>query len=390
MPKRKASQISVIPLWMLYLQVVIDHKKEEEKSNNTVGNLDPMTVKQNNRKTKRLNPGRYKGAGVIPIQGRKKGETEWKDYPGGAIQAAKELGLNSGKVTMVCKGKRKHTGGYKFQYKDDPDLKDENGEPEIWVMNTHVGILVSNMGRVKTLVKTKGSKSESHPYYETRINGKQYRVNRLVCQAFKWEEVQRKFDQQTKYTDIYSFWKKLHVDHIDGNKTNNHIGNLQPLTSKEHGEKTDHNSKKKGKTQSRPFLGKKESQDWKDATRYDNGMKKAARDLGDISFKSIQLCLKDKKTRKGYQFKFAPDPDLKDERWKDVPQKFFKNSVKGWRVSNMGRVQSKTHGVKYSGIDDGKKYKRFGACGILVHRAVAAAFMEDKIMEVLRERNVII
>ena len=51
MPKRKASQISVIPLWMLYLQVVIDHKKEEEKSNNTVGNLDPMTVKQNNRKT---------------------------------------------------------------------------------------------------------------------------------------------------------------------------------------------------------------------------------------------------------------------------------------------------------------------------------------------------
>ena len=75
------------------------------------------------------------------------------------------------------------------------------------------------------------------------------------------------------------------------------------------------------------FLGKKESQDWKDATRYDNGMKKAARDLGDISFKSIQLCLKDKKTRKGYQFKFAPDPDLKDEIWKDVPQKFFKNSL---------------------------------------------------------------
>ena len=35
------------------------------------------------------------------------------------------------------------------------------------------------------------------------------------------------------------------------------------------------------------------------------------------------------------------------------------------------------------------KYKKFGK-NILVHRAVAAAFMEDKIMEVLRERNVII
>ena len=136
MNKRKASQLSVIPLWMLYLQVVIDHKKEEEKSNNTVGNLDPMTVKQNNRKTKRLNPGRYKGAGVIPIQGRKKGETEWKDYPLGATQAAKDLGIPGNNISAVCKGKRNHTWGYKFQYKDDPDLVGE-----IWVRNTHVGIL---------------------------------------------------------------------------------------------------------------------------------------------------------------------------------------------------------------------------------------------------------
>ena len=389
MPKRKASQISVIPLWMLYLQVVIDHKKEEEKSNNTVGNLNPMTVKQNNRKTQRLNPGRNKGKGVIPIQGRKKGETEWKDYPGGAIQAAKELGLNSCKVTMVCKGKRKHTGGYKFQYKDDPDLVGE-----IWVMNTHVGILVSNMGRVKTKVKTKGSNSETHPYYETRINDKQYYVHRLVCQAFKWHVVQRKFEKQSKYTDIYSFWKKLQVDHIDKNKTNNHIDNLQPLTTKEHGEKTDNNDEKGAKTRSRPFLVKKEGQDWKDAKLYEHGTKKAAEDLENISHSSILRCLKDKKTRAGYQFKYAPDPDLKDkndkpEIWKDVPQKFFKNSVKGWRVSNMGRVQSKTHGVKYDGYEHGK-YRAFGGKNILVHRAVAAAFMEYEIMEVLRERNVII
>ena len=107
MPKRKASQISVIPLWMLYLQVVIDHKKEEEKSNNTVGNLDPTTTKKNNQKSARLNPGRYKGAGVIPIQGRKKGETEWKDYPGGATQAAEELGLDNSSVVKVCKGPSK-------------------------------------------------------------------------------------------------------------------------------------------------------------------------------------------------------------------------------------------------------------------------------------------
>ena len=179
----------------------------------------------------------------------------------------------------------------------------------------------------------------------------------------------------------------MHVNHIDKNKTNNHIDNLEPLTSKEHAEKTDHNNEKAGKTMSRPFFGKKEGQDWKDATRYDNGTRKAAEDLGDISYGSIRNCLKDKKTRKGYQFKYLPDPDLKDEIWKDVPQKFFKHSVKGWRVSNMGRVQSKTHGVKYDGTERGK-YKKFGK-DIQVHRAVAAAFMEDKIMEVMREEGLI-
>jgi hypothetical protein len=386
MSKRKASEISVIPLWILYRQVVIDHKEEDEKSNNTVGNLDPTTGKKNSQKSRRLNPERYKGTGVIPIQGRKKGETEWKDYPGGAIQAGEELELYKANITNVCKGRYKQYRGYEFQYKDDPDLKDENGDDEIWVMNTHVGILVSNMGRVKRYVKTKGSKCESKFYYVVNVKGKHYLVHRLVCQAFKWHVVQRKFEK-SKYTDIYSFWKKLHVDHIDRNKTNNHIDNLQPLTSKEHADKTDHNDEKRGKTMSRPFLGKKEGQDWKDATRYEYGTKKAARELGDISTRSIHKCLKDKKTRKGYQFKYLPDPDLKDEIWKDIPQKFFKpGSVKGWKVSNKGRVQYKRR-KKYRGADH-KKYKRFGN-NILVHRAVAAAFMEDKIMEVLREEGLL-
>ena len=166
MPKRKASQISVIPLWMLYLQVVIDPKKEDEKSNNTVGNLNPTTTKGNNQKSACLNPGRNKGTGVIPIQGRKKGETEWKDYPLGAAQTAKDLGLNNGQIISVLKGRCKYTGGYEFQYKDDPDL-----DGEIWVKNTHVGILVSNMGRVKSYVKTKGYICESHSYYEVGVNG---------------------------------------------------------------------------------------------------------------------------------------------------------------------------------------------------------------------------
>eukprot|EP00943_MAST-04B_sp_MAST-4B-sp1_P003731 g3731.t1 len=368
--KRKR-EISLHTLYTKY--VVIDHLKEEEKSNNTLENLNPTTSKGNSQKSAKLNPDRMKGKGTKPIQGKKIGETEWVDYTG-CTEAARILNLSSSNINKVCKGKYNYTGEYVFRYSDDPDL-----EGEIWKENTRVGILVSNMGRVKTLTKNKGSLDQY--YYCIRLKKTKYQVHRLVCQAFKWEEVQRKFAQQTKYTDIYSFWNKLQVDHIDGNKTNNHIDNLQPLTSEEHCKKTDHNQKKISKTQSKPILGKKDDGDW---VPY-SGVNQAARELKDISIKSIQNCYDTGKTIKGYQFKYAPDPDLPGEIWKDVPQEFFKHSVKGWRVSNKGRVHSKK-GLKSYG-NKHAEYKRF--LNILVHRAVAAAFMQDQIMEVLRSQHVL-
>ena len=65
--KRKRD-ISLHTLYTKY--VVIDHVKEDEKSNNTVENLNPTTIKGNNTKSARLNPGRMKGKGTIPIQGK--------------------------------------------------------------------------------------------------------------------------------------------------------------------------------------------------------------------------------------------------------------------------------------------------------------------------------
>ena len=369
--KRKR-EISLHTLYTKY--VVIDHVKEDEKSNNTLENLNPTTTKGNNKKSARLNPGRMKNTGTIPIQGKKIGETEWVPYSG-ATEAARILNFYKSNITKVCKGKLKQTGGYVFRYKDDPDLPGE-----IWVENKHVGILVSNLGRVKSLTKTKGYLSNNSIYYNIKFNRKIYRVHRLVCQAFKWELVQQQFEQST-YTDIYSCWNALQVDHIDKNKTNNHIDNLQPLTSKEHAEKTDNNNKKSAKSRSKPILGKKDG-DW---VPY-SGLNQAARELKDISYASIHICCDTGKTINGYQFKYAPDPDLEGEIWKDIPQEFFKHSVKGWRVSNKGRVQSKS-GVKSYGVYH-LNYRRFGK-DILVHRAVAAAFMQDQIIEVLRSQHVL-
>ena len=91
------------------------------------------------------------------------------DYTG-CTEAARILNFDTSTITKVCKGKQKQTGGYVFRYKDDPDL-----EGEIWVMNTHVGILVSNLGRAKTLVKQKGLSAKHYSIIlyvsmESRIN----------------------------------------------------------------------------------------------------------------------------------------------------------------------------------------------------------------------------
>ena len=143
MTKRKRT-----PLHTLYTKfVVIDHIVEDEKSNNTIENLNPITQKENVKKSAKLNPDRCKGKVTRPIQGKKIGETEWVDYTG-CTEAARILNLSKGNISQVCKGKYNHTCEYVFRYADDPDL-----EGEIWKENTHVGILVSNMGRVMTLTK---------------------------------------------------------------------------------------------------------------------------------------------------------------------------------------------------------------------------------------------
>ena len=155
---------------------------------------------------------------------------------------------------------------------------------------------------------------------------------------------------------------------------------MRPLTTAEHHKVTNHNNKKAAKTRSKPILGKIDGE-WVLYT----GLNQAAREIKGISIGSIQNCLKGK-TINGYQFKYAPDPDLPGEIWKDVPQKFFKHPVKGWRESNTGRLHSKNK-VKSYGTKHGK-YKCFTYHNMYVHRAVAAAFMEDKIMEVLRSQGI--
>lgn len=81
--------------------------------------------------------------------------------------------------------------------------------------------LISNLGNVKTIkgkVKTIIYDSSKYGYVELWKNnkGKKFRIHRLVAEAF-----------------IPNIYNKEQVNHIDGNKENNSVSNLEWVTPKE-------------------------------------------------------------------------------------------------------------------------------------------------------------
>lgn len=92
-----------------------------------------------------------------------------------------------------------------------------NIEDEVWEKVDDSNYEISNFGRLRRIGRRKlieGSISEG--YIQVAINGVTQRVHRLVAKAF-----------------IPNPDEKEMVDHIDGNRTNNHVSNLRWVTAEE-------------------------------------------------------------------------------------------------------------------------------------------------------------
>lgn len=76
---------------------------------------------------------------------------------------------------------------------------------------------VSNFGRVKINDRLSKIHEDRDGYLTVRVNNKKHMVHRLVYEYFG--------------TD---FIKSNHIHHIDGNKQNNHIDNLECISPSEH------------------------------------------------------------------------------------------------------------------------------------------------------------
>ena len=111
--------------------------------------------------------------------------------------------------------------GYKNEIKQFvPSLTEEEISNEVWE-NFDDEYAISSLGRVKHKFKTHyrllGGSLHDDGYRFVTLHGKQYPVHRLVAKYF--------------HKDTYS--EGLVVNHLDGNKQNNHADNLEWVTQKE-------------------------------------------------------------------------------------------------------------------------------------------------------------
>lgn len=89
-------------------------------------------------------------------------------------------------------------------------------EEEIWKMHKS-GYYVSSFGRIKgKRVGFRKLVKQRNGYYTLLINNENKHVHRLVVETF-----------------IGEIPKGMHVNHIDGNKTNNYVSNLEVVTPSE-------------------------------------------------------------------------------------------------------------------------------------------------------------
>lgn len=123
------------------------------------------------------------------------------------------------KILEQIKGQRHSVYGFKWKYEE---TKIDN---EIWktidplIVNNSQGYLASSIGRIKS-PKGKLCCFTTNAYNTVTIGNKTYYVHRIIAQVF-----------------IPNPENKLLINHIDGNKINNNINNLEWVT---HSENTQH------------------------------------------------------------------------------------------------------------------------------------------------------
>lgn len=233
---------------------------------------------------------------------------------------------------------------------------------EVWISckEPHILYEVSNLGKVrnkktKMIKKTrinKGGYECVSLVVEDKVNGG-VRVHRLVATAFLENE------------DINL---PLSVDHIDRNKQNNAVVNLQWANANKQAENRTQTKARKGYGHI-PILQFDLQGNF--LKEYKN-MHEILQELGICKENIFRACQKPGRTTHGYIFKYKPEDVIDGEIWRESVVNNITLSI-----SSKGRI--KRDNKLYKGQDHpfGYKFVSVGGKNYMIHRLVAEIFIPN-------------
>lgn len=174
------------------------------------------------------------------------------------------------------------------------------------------------------------------------------------------------------------------IDHIDSNKLNNNMNNLQKLTKKEHGEKTH-----LGKISTHGIAqGTKIIRFKRDKMNKEYDVKEyltitsASKDMKAVGSGGIYIALKNNnRTAYGYYWKYSDQLHIKNEKWEDLSTcwNFFnptkeQNNFIGYKISSLGRLKNPLDKIASGTFHNGYKQYTIKGTRYPAHRLVCVIF----------------
>ena len=197
--------------------LVVNHI-DGNRTNNAAHNLEYVTHSENIRHaliTRTWQRGRSKA-----VRARRLGASVWQTFLS-VQRAADAVGISSCSAWKCCNGKLRSCHNHEFQFIQDADLPGEVWKDAVdpTTRSALPGYRISSCGRIEgpTGIRTYGI--DHHGYRGICCKGRQLQVHRIMASTF--------LDRPASDMPLWE------VNHLDGNRSNNSIENLEVVNRSE-------------------------------------------------------------------------------------------------------------------------------------------------------------